>query len=60
MNEGSPATTLEVKLDSTPPADDYALVLSIGICFGIPAPAPGGTVELVKYAGAAKIVRVAY
>ena len=31
-------------------------VLSVGICFGTPA--PRGMVELVKYAGAAKVLRV--
>lgn len=56
VNTGSPATTLEVKLKSLPPADDYALVLSIGICFG--EPAPGGSVELVKHEGCGKIVAV--
>lgn len=56
VDEGSPATTLEVKLKSPPPADDYALVLSIGICFG--KPAPGGSVELVKHEGCGKIVAV--
>ena len=57
VSEGSPATTLEVKLQSPPPADDYALVLSIGVCFGTPA--PGGAVERVEHAGCAKIVAVA-
>lgn len=56
VKEGSPVTALEVKLQSPPPADDYALVLSIGVCFGTPA--PGGSVELVKRAGCAKIVAV--
>lgn len=53
---GSEAIKLELKHDFIPPDDQFILMLSIGIRYGYPV--SGNDIEQVKYAGAAKIVRV--
>lgn len=53
---GSEATKLALKFNFVPPDDHFILMLSIGIRFGYPV--SGNVVEQVKYAGAAKVVRV--
>jgi hypothetical protein len=55
--KGAPASTLELDLKFLPPAEDYTLVLSIGICFG--QPGRREDVEQVVRAGAAKILATA-
>ena len=54
---GSEAINLALKVDFVPPDDHFILMLSVGIRYGDPA--SGNKVEQVKYAGAAKILRVA-
>lgn len=53
---GSPAATLELKLESTLPDDAWALLLSIAVCFGVPYDAQ--TVIQTKHAGSARILAV--
>lgn len=53
---GLEATTLELKLQSIPPDNACALLLTIGISFGTPSDGP--IIKETKYAGAARIVRV--
>jgi len=52
--KGSPAMKLEIQMGTMPPDQSFSLVLSIGIRFG--ALRDAGTIEQVKYAGAAKIL----
>jgi len=52
----SKETKLALKFDFIPPDDHFILMLSIGIRFGYPV--SGNDVEQVKYAGAAKVLRV--
>lgn len=53
--QGSAAQTLTLKLDSSPPDNHFTLMLSIGIRYG--SHTGVDTIEQMKYAGAAKIVR---
>jgi len=53
---GSEAMKLVVNYDFVPPDDYFILMLSVGIRYGNPV--NGNNVEQVKYAGAAKILRV--
>lgn len=55
-SSGSPAIKLAMKHDLVPPDDHFVLMLSIGIRFGFPV--RGTDVQQVKYAGAAKVLRV--
>lgn len=55
VTEGSPATTLELKLNAVPPDNNFALMLSVGIRLGAPL-AEG--IDDVKHAGCGKVVRV--
>lgn len=55
VKEASPPTILDLKLNVTPPDNNYALMLSIGICFGTAHP---GEVEDVKHAGCGKVLAV--
>jgi hypothetical protein len=52
--QGSPATSLEIKLPNVPPDQSFSLVLSIGLCFG--AMQNASTITQVRRAGAAKIL----
>jgi len=51
----SPATTLEVKLPSSPPDHACAFLLSIGVRFGVP---DGEAVRQTRHAGCARILSV--
>lgn len=53
---GLEATTLELKFQSTPSDNACALLLTIGIGFGMPSEGP--IVKETKHAGAARIMRV--
>jgi len=53
----SPAAVLELKLPAVPPVEGYALMVSVGICFGTPANLPDKVVQ-VENAGAAKMLAV--
>jgi hypothetical protein len=52
----TPAGTLAVALDTVLTVPEVSLVLSVGIEFGIPV--SNTEIRTVKYAGAAKVVRV--
>ena len=54
---GSEGITLALKYDFVPPDDQFILMLAIGIRYG--SPISESKVEQVKYAGAAKILKVA-
>jgi hypothetical protein len=54
VSHGSPATTLELKLDAVLPDNSCCAMLSIGICFG--AMGANNQIEQIKYTGAAKIL----
>ena len=57
--KGSPATTLGIQLDSTPPDQSFSLVLSVGIRYGAlrgNSIQDAGSVEQVKRRGCAKIL----
>ena len=51
---GSPAETLELKLTTLPPDENFMLMLSIGIAFGTIG--AGNNIVQVEHAGAAKIL----
>jgi hypothetical protein len=55
VNQGMPATTLELKFDIVAPDNNYALVLSVGICFAYPN---GGDMKDVAHVGCGKVVAV--
>jgi hypothetical protein len=57
--KGSPATTLDIQLNSTPPDQSFSLVLSVGIRYGAlrgNSLQDAGSVEQVKRRGCAKIL----
>jgi hypothetical protein len=55
--KGSPALTLQVKYGREVPDDNYSVVLSIGIRYGVMQDAT--TIQQAKHAGAAKILGMA-
>jgi hypothetical protein len=54
----SPATLLEMKLPALPVQEGFALMVSVGLCFGQPLSADGRDVLELRTGGAAKILRV--
>ena len=57
--KGSPATTLDIQLNSVPPDQSFSLVLSVGIRYGAlrgTSIQDAGSVEQVKRRGCAKIL----
>jgi len=57
--KGSPATTLDIQLNSTPPDQSFSLVLSVGVRYGAlrgNSIQDAGSVEQVKRKGGAKIL----
>jgi hypothetical protein len=54
VTEGSPATTLEIQLENTPPDNNFSLMLCIGVRFGTIG--ANNKIEQVKYVGSGKIL----
>lgn len=55
VNQGLPATTLELNFNVVPPDNNYALVLSVGICFAFPSE---GDIKDIPHAGCGKVLAV--
>lgn len=55
VTEGSPASTLELKINNLPPDNNFALMLTVGIRLGTPL---SDGVDDIKHAGCGRIVRV--
>jgi hypothetical protein len=54
----SPATVLKLELPALPVQEGFALMVSVGLCFGQPLSADGRDVLELRTGGAAKILRV--
>ncbi len=55
--EGSPATTLEIKYPVIPPDEQFSIIISIGIRFGMMRSAT--LIDQAPYAGAARVLAMA-
>lgn len=54
--EGSPAFDMELRSDNPPPNEDYTLVVTVGVCYGILKTLD--EVEMLPYGGSGKIIEV--
>lgn len=55
--EGSPATALDIKYPIVPPGEQFSIVISIGIRFGVMRSAT--VIDQVRHAGAARVLAMA-